>query len=238
MKFSRWMLVAGTAAIVVAAALAGSLGVSKAPAAAKSQFRAALVSDVAGFNDNGFNANQLKGLKVATKALGGQYFALVSHSSGDYTGNYNTAVVTDKANIVIAAGFLLGGTMKSFAHSHPNTKFAITDDSAVGRGRLQERGRHHVRDAGGRLPRRSPRGQVRAEQGHQGHRRRRRHQDPAGRLVHRGLRVLREEGRARHADRRVVLERLREPGGVRNAGRERDQHPACAGRLPGRRSLR
>ncbi len=130
MKISRWMLVAGTAAIVAAVALSGAIGVAKAPAAAKGQFKAALVSDVAGFNDNGFNKNQLVGLKKETKALGGKYFALVSHSQSDYTPNYNTAVHTDKANIVVAAGFLLASTMKTFAHANPGTKFAITDDTA------------------------------------------------------------------------------------------------------------
>ena len=130
MKISRWMLAAGMAAVVTAVALAGSLGVAKAPAAAKAQFKAALVSDVAGFNDNGFNKNQLVGLKKETKSLGGQYYALVSHSSSDYTPNYNTAVHVDHANIVIAAGFLLSGTMKTFAHNNPGTKFAITDDTA------------------------------------------------------------------------------------------------------------
>jgi len=150
-KISRWMLVAGTAAIVAAVALAGSIGVSKAPAAAAAQFKSALVSDVAGFNDNGFNANQLKGLKKETAAIGGKYYALVSHSSSDYTPNYTTAI-NDKANIIIAAGFLLGDTMNTFSKNNPKTKFAITDDSAafVG-GRKNEEGITYATQEGGCL---------------------------------------------------------------------------------------
>lgn len=129
MKISRWMLVAGTAAIVVAVALAGSIGVSKAPAAAKTKFTAALVSDVAGFNDNGFNKAQLAGLNEAKTKLGIVAKPIVSHSQGDYNGNFHTAVVSDKSNIVIAAGFLLAQTVGSYAHQYPKTKFAITDDS-------------------------------------------------------------------------------------------------------------
>ena len=152
MKISRWMLVAGTATIVLGVALAGSFGATKAPAAKAAIFKAALVSDVAGFNDNGFNKLQLVGLKKQTALYGGKYYALVSHSSSDYTPNYNTAVNVDKANIVIAAGFLLGGTMNTWSAAHSGTKFAITDDSAafVG-GRANEEGITYATQEGGCL---------------------------------------------------------------------------------------
>jgi basic membrane protein A and related proteins len=151
-KISRWMLVAGTAAIVAAVALAGSIGVSKSSAAAKAQFKSALVSDVAGFNDNGFNKNQLVGLKKETAKIHGKYYALVSHSSSDYTPNYNTAVNVDKANIVIAAGFLLSGTMDTYSKAHPGTKFAITDDTASDAGgRKNEEGITYATQEGGCL---------------------------------------------------------------------------------------
>lgn len=121
------MFAAGVAALAVAIAVGGALGSSKADAAQKAGYKAALVSDVAGFNDNGFNKNQLKGLKQAAKKLGGTAFPIVSHSSSDYQPNYNTAV-HDGAQIIIAAGFLLGPTVKQYAQQYPNTKFAITDD--------------------------------------------------------------------------------------------------------------
>lgn len=128
MKVSRWMLVAGTAAIVSAIALAGSIGVSKAPAAAKAKYGVALVSDVAGFNDNGFNKLQLAGLNRAKSKLGIAAFPIVSTKSGDYIPNYNKAILSDHSKLVIAAGFLLAETVGSYAHQYPNTKFAITDD--------------------------------------------------------------------------------------------------------------
>ncbi|HYQ10581.1 MAG TPA: BMP family ABC transporter substrate-binding protein [Gaiellaceae bacterium] len=127
MRVRRWMFAAGVAALAVAIAIGGALGSSKADAAQKAGYKAALVSDVAGFNDNGFNKNQLKGLKQAAKKLGGTAFPIVSHSSSDYQPNYNTAV-HDGAQIIIAAGFLLGPTVKQYAQQYPNTKFAITDD--------------------------------------------------------------------------------------------------------------
>jgi basic membrane protein A len=100
---------------------------------AASNFKAALVSDVAGFNDNGFNKNQLLGLNKMKSQLGIKAIPLVSHSSSDYVPNYNSAV-HQGANLIIAAGFLLGDTVKKYAKQYPNIKFAITDDpvSAIG----------------------------------------------------------------------------------------------------------
>src|SRR6201984_1438667 len=113
------MLAAGVAALPVAIAIGGALGSSKADAAQKAGYKAALVSDVAGFNDNGFNKNQLKGLQEAAKKVGGTAYPVVSHSSSDYQPNYNTAI-HDGANLIIAAGFLLGDTMKQYAKQYPN----------------------------------------------------------------------------------------------------------------------
>ena len=127
MRVRRWMVAAGVAALVAAVAVGTALGGSKGHTAQKAGYKAALVSDVAGFNDNGFNKNQLKGLKQAAKKLGGSAFPIVSHSSSDYQPNYNTAV-HDGAQIIIAAGFLLGPTVKQYAQQYPNIKFAITDD--------------------------------------------------------------------------------------------------------------
>jgi basic membrane protein A len=100
---------------------------------AASNFKAALISDVAGFNDNGFNKNQLLGLNKMKSVLGIQSLPVVSHSSSDYVPNYNKAVHAS-SNLIIAAGFLLGDTVKKYAHQYPNIKFAITDDpvSAIG----------------------------------------------------------------------------------------------------------
>ncbi len=99
----------------------------------KPAFKAALISDTAGFNDNGFNKNQLVGLNRAASDLGITAISKVSKASSDYAPNYSAAI-RQGANIVIAAGFLLGDTMKKYAKQFPKVKFAITDDpvSAVG----------------------------------------------------------------------------------------------------------
>ncbi len=90
MRVRRWLLAAGVAALAAAIAVGTALGGSKAQKSHKASYKAALVSDVAGFNDNGFNKNQLKGLKQTQKKLGVSAFPIVSHSSSDYQPNYNT----------------------------------------------------------------------------------------------------------------------------------------------------
>jgi basic membrane protein A len=139
--------------VALVAAIAGctAFGGAKAPKAQKAGYKAALVSDVAGFNDNGFNKLQLKGLKAAAKAIKGKAIPLVSHASTDYQPNYNTAV-HDGAKLIIAAGFLLGDTVKQYATQFPSIKFAITDQpvSAIG-GFKNEEGITYATQEGGCL---------------------------------------------------------------------------------------
>jgi basic membrane protein A len=131
------VLFAAVAAVVlVAAGCGGGGGGSNTTTTQKSNFKAALISDIAGFNDNGFNKNQLKGLNTSANTLGLTAISKVSHSSSDYDPNYNAAVRAG-ANIVIAAGFLLGDTMKKYAKQFPKVDFAITDDSASAVGGLK-----------------------------------------------------------------------------------------------------
>jgi basic membrane protein A and related proteins len=131
------VLFAAAAAVALVAAGCGggggSGGGSSTSTTPKSSFKAALVSDVAGFNDNGFNKNQLLGLNKMRSQLGITAIPAVSHSSSDYVPNYNK-VVHAGANLIIAAGFLLGDTVKQYAKQYPKIKFAITDDpvSAIG----------------------------------------------------------------------------------------------------------
>jgi basic membrane protein A len=150
-RVSRWLIAAGLVALVAALAVGTALGSSKGPTAQKAGYKAALVSDVAGFNDNGFNKNQLKGLNQAKAKLGIVADPIVSHASTDYQPNYNKAI-HDGNQLIIAAGFLLGDTVKQYATQFPNVKFAITDDpvSAIG-GLKNEEGITYATQQGGCL---------------------------------------------------------------------------------------
>ena len=127
---------AAAVALVAAGCGGGGGGGGGNTTTTKKAFKAALVSDIAGFNDNGFNKNQLKGLNNSASQLGITPISKVSHSSSDYDPNYNAAIRAG-ANIVIAAGFLLGDTMKKYAKQFPKVDFAITDDSASAVGGLK-----------------------------------------------------------------------------------------------------
>jgi basic membrane protein A len=150
-RVSRWVLAAGVAALAAAIAVGTALGSSKAPTAQKAGYRAALVSDVTGFNDSGFNKRQYQGLLAATKKIHGVADPLVSHSESDYQPNY-TKAVHDGNKLIIAAGYLLGDTVKAYAQQYPSIKFAITDDpvSAIG-GFKNEEGITYATEQGGCL---------------------------------------------------------------------------------------
>jgi len=129
-RVTRWMLAAGVVALAAALTVGTALGSAKSLTAQKAGYKAALVSDVAGFNDNGFNKNQLKGLKKAATKINGTALSYISHASSDYQPNFNQAV-HDGAKIIVAAGFLLEDTVKQYAAQYPNIKFAITDDTSA-----------------------------------------------------------------------------------------------------------
>jgi basic membrane protein A and related proteins len=149
-RASRWVLAAAVVALAAAIAV-GTVGTGKAPAAQKAGYKAALISDVVGFNDSGFNKLQLQGLKQAAKKIHGTAIPLVSHSQADYQPNYTTAV-HDGAKIIVAAGYLLGDTMEAFAKQYPNIKFAITDNPVSFEGGLKnEEGITYATQQGGCL---------------------------------------------------------------------------------------
>lgn len=122
----RSVLVGATLVLALVVSLVASTVGSAKPGAAKASFTAALVSDIVGFNDGGFNRNQLKGLNEAAKKVGATPIPLVSHSSSDYAPNFNTAI-RKGSNIVVAAGYLLGSTTAIYAKKFPKIDFAITD---------------------------------------------------------------------------------------------------------------
>jgi basic membrane protein A and related proteins len=94
-------------------------------------FTAALISDIGKFNDRSFNQSQLEGLNRAKSELGIQALPLQSNATSDYVPNF-TQAVRRKANLSIAAGFLLADTLETVAARFPDSKFAITDYCAKG----------------------------------------------------------------------------------------------------------
>jgi basic membrane protein A len=112
------------------AAGAGSTSTTAAAPAAK-KIKVGLVTDIGGLNDRSFNALANQGLQTAEKTLGIQGRVLISKSNADYTPNLTT-LATQKYDLVIAVGFLMGDATEKVAGKFPNVKFAIIDSSAAG----------------------------------------------------------------------------------------------------------
>jgi basic membrane protein A and related proteins len=103
----------------------GGTSTSKGPS-----IKAAVVTDIGGLNDKGFNALAYKGLKDAQSQLGVQGRVLISKSNSDYVPNMTTAAQQGN-KIVVANGFLMADALDTVASKIPSTNFAIIDYSAT-----------------------------------------------------------------------------------------------------------
>ena len=88
MAIRKWMVVASLALVAVSALTVASIGSAKPAATAK--LKVALVTDIGGLNDKGFNALAYKGLKDAQKKLGIDGRVFISKSAADYIPNLST----------------------------------------------------------------------------------------------------------------------------------------------------
>ena len=126
----------GAAAVLIAAGCGGGGGgggneTTTTGKAAGSNTTVALVSDIGKFNDRSFNQSQKEGLDRAKQELGINTIELQSNSPSDYVPNL-TQAVRKKANLIIAAGFLLATDTNTVAKKNPNIHFAITDYDVKG----------------------------------------------------------------------------------------------------------
>ena len=86
----------------------------------------AVVLDTGGENDKSFNEYTLKGAKAAADKLGYDLSYVVSQSSSDYEKNIET-FATEKADMIVTVGFLMGDATAAMAKKYPDIKFAIID---------------------------------------------------------------------------------------------------------------
>jgi basic membrane protein A len=119
------MVVASLALVAVVALTVASVGSAKPSA---TPFRVALVTDIGGLNDKGFNASAYAGLKRAQAQLGVNGRVFISKSAADYIPNLTAGARS--YDMVIAVGFLMSDTTAAVARRFPNVKFGIVDVSA------------------------------------------------------------------------------------------------------------
>ncbi|HET9242837.1 MAG TPA: BMP family ABC transporter substrate-binding protein, partial [Gaiella sp.] len=101
-----------------------SIGSAKSDADAS--IKVAVVTDIGGLNDKGFNALAAKGLNDAKKRLGVEGRVYISKTAADYIPNLSRAA-REGYDLVIANGFLLGDATAAVAKRFPDTKFGIID---------------------------------------------------------------------------------------------------------------
>jgi basic membrane protein A len=128
MKLGKKLLFVLAAAIVAAAAIAGGLATGGGKAATKAT-KVALVSDIGGLNDKGFNALSATGLKQAEKQLGVDGRIYITQTAADRQPNL-TAAAQAGYPLVIAVGVLFAfGPLPTVAGAFPPTLFSGVDVS-------------------------------------------------------------------------------------------------------------
>jgi len=119
---------AGTVALAAVLALAIATGGFAASAKQSDTTKAAVITDIGGLGDHGFNDLCAKGVKTAGKQLHIGARVFISKSSADYIPNLSTAA-RQGYNPVVVCGFLMGGDIEKAAKKFPNTSFGIIDYS-------------------------------------------------------------------------------------------------------------
>ena len=114
------------AVAVLLALLVAACGDGAGGADAGEGTRIAVVTDLGGLDDRGFNALANEGLKRAESELGVEGRVFISKSANDYVPHL-TRAARDGYDLVIANGFPMGDALANVAARFPDTSFAIID---------------------------------------------------------------------------------------------------------------
>jgi basic membrane protein A len=116
------------AGVLVLGATVALVAATTAPAGQTAKAKAAIITDIGGLGDKGFNDLCAKGLADAKKAGIATGRVFISKSSVDYIPNLSTAARQGYDPIVVC-GFLMGTDIEKAANRFPQTDFAIIDYS-------------------------------------------------------------------------------------------------------------
>jgi basic membrane protein A and related proteins len=111
-------LLAGSA-VVLAACAGGGTG---------TKLKVGLVTDTGGVNDKSFNQSAWAGVQKAAKEFGWDAKYIESKQPTDYDKNIDQ-FATEKYDVIVTVGFLMGDSTAAKAIQYPNIKFAIIDNS-------------------------------------------------------------------------------------------------------------
>jgi basic membrane protein A len=98
------------------------------PAPTTKPYLVGFVTDTGGIDDQSFNTTQWNGVLRAQEELGVKAQFIQSDEATQYTPNL-TEFASQGYDLVIAAGFFLGGDLAKVAAQYPDVKFSIVDYS-------------------------------------------------------------------------------------------------------------
>lgn len=127
MKFKKIATIA-MAGIMTASFLTGCGSNTESKADGADKITVAMVSDVAGINDQSYNQSAWEGLERAKKELGIEIKYLESQQDSDYATNVET-LADEEVDLIIGVGSKLSDTIKEAAKNYPDQKFAIIDET-------------------------------------------------------------------------------------------------------------
>ena len=125
-KKPYYALVLGlVAALGLAACGSAPTDSTSAPA---SNFKACMVSDEGGFDDQSFNQSGMEGMQRAKAELGVEIVGVESSSDADFQPNIDSLIQQD-CNLIIGVGFVIAPALTEAAQANPDIQFAIIDSS-------------------------------------------------------------------------------------------------------------
>jgi basic membrane protein A len=112
-----------SALLVAASMLAACAG-----GGAGAKLKIGLVTDTGGVNDKSFNQSAWAGVQKAAKEFGFDSKFIESRQPTDYEKNIDQ-FATEKYDVIVTVGFLMGDATAAKALQYPNIKFAIIDNA-------------------------------------------------------------------------------------------------------------
>ena len=115
------------ATVVSASLLVGCSSINES--ATDDKITVAMVTDVAGVNDQSFNQSAWEGLQKAEKELGVEVKYLESKQDSDYSTNIET-LVDEGVDLILGVGLKLTDAINEGAELYPEQKFVLVDNES------------------------------------------------------------------------------------------------------------
>jgi basic membrane protein A and related proteins len=114
--------------LVMAVLMIASVLLSACASSTSSKLKIGLVTDTGGVNDKSFNQSAWAGVQKAATEFSWDAKYIESKVASDYSKNIDE-FATEKYDVIVTVGFLMGDDTAAKAKQYPNIKFAIIDNA-------------------------------------------------------------------------------------------------------------